>query len=267
MDHLLRSKAPISDTAWAQVDEEATRSLKHFLAGRKMIDYSANGDWERSAVATGRIADPVTADGTRIQNRSAQALTELRVPFTLDRRDLEAIDRGAQDANLDPVVDAARRAAKTEDRAIFVGSSDAGIAGISESTPFDVLKVDSDLKELTHVVAKAMNRIQDEGVQGPYAMAVGPAFWARIMETAEGGGYPLVKHLNLLLDVPVVWAPGMERAVVLSQRGGDFEIVGGQDWSIGYLDHDADKVELYLEESFTFLVNTPEAAIVLDIDE
>lgn len=267
MDHLLRQKAPISDIAWAHIDEEATRSLKHFLAARKVIDYSADGSWERSAVTVGRVAEPSENDGARVQNRAAQPLTELRVPFTLDRRDLESIDRGAQDANLDPVVDAARRAAKTEDRAIFVGNSDAAITGISEATPYDVLKVDKELKELTHVVAKAMNRIQDEGVQGPYAMAVGPDFWARIMETNEGGGYPLVKHLNLLLDVPVVWAPGMERAVVLSQRGGDFEIVGGQDWSIGYLNHDADKVELYLEESFTFLVNTPEAAIVLDIDD
>jgi uncharacterized linocin/CFP29 family protein len=50
---------------------------------------------------------------------------------------------------------------------------------------------------------------------------------------------------------------------VLSLRGGDAELVVGQDWSIGYLDHDARDVRLYLQETFTFRVLTPEAAVPL----
>lgn len=51
--------------------------------------------------------------------------------------------------------------------------------------------------------------------------------------------------------------------MVLSQRGGDFTLSVGQDLSIGYLDHDADTVNLYLEESFTFQTEEPDAAIAL----
>jgi uncharacterized linocin/CFP29 family protein len=61
----------------------------------------------------------------------------------------------------------------------------------------------------------------------------------------------------------VVWAPGLDDAVVLSQRGGDFHLAVGQDLSIGYSHHDAQNVYLYLEESFTFHIAEPDAAVGL----
>ena len=70
-------------------------------------------------------------------------------------------------------------------------------------------------------------------------------------------------HLRKILGGPIVWAPGVEGAVVLSVRGGDFLFESGQDLSVGYDHHDVDNVYLYIEESFTFRVATPEAAVVL----
>ena len=52
-----------------------------------------------------------------------------------------------------------------------------------------------------------------------------------------------------------------EGAIVLSGRGGDYELYLGQDLSIGYLSHDAVSVELYFQESFTFVVQAAEAAV------
>ena len=46
-------------------------------------------------------------------------------------------------------------------------------------------------------------------------------------------------------------------------RGGDFELTVGQDFSIGYLEHNTERVRLYIEESFTFLVLTEQAAVPL----
>ena len=84
-----------------------------------------------------------------------------------------------------------------------------------------------------------------------------------MIETAEHGGYPLFDHLAKILDGPIVWAPGVKGAVVLSLRGGDFLFESGQDLAIGYSHHDAELVHLYLEESFSFVVATPEAAAPL----
>jgi uncharacterized linocin/CFP29 family protein len=49
----------------------------------------------------------------------------------------------------------------------------------------------------------------------------------------------------------------------MSMRGGDFKLTVGEDFSIGYLEHTAKTVQLYLEESFTFQVLSPQAAVRL----
>ena len=83
------------------------------------------------------------------------------------------------------------------------------------------------------------------------------------METSEGGDL-LVEHLSAILDGgDVVRSPGLEGALVLTQRGDDFLLDVGQDLSIGYSHHDGETVHLYLEESFTFLVAEPDAAVRL----
>jgi uncharacterized linocin/CFP29 family protein len=74
----------------------------------------------------------------------------------------------------------------------------------------------------------------------------------------------LTKHLEAILGGgPIVWTPGLEGAIVISLRGGDFIFESGQDLSVGYNFHDIAQVELYIQESFSFRVATPEAAVVL----
>jgi uncharacterized linocin/CFP29 family protein len=52
-------------------------------------------------------------------------------------------------------------------------------------------------------------------------------------------------------------------AIVLSMRGGDFSFESGEDLSVGYDSHDANVVNLYIEESYSFRVLTPEAAVAI----
>jgi uncharacterized linocin/CFP29 family protein len=84
-----------------------------------------------------------------------------------------------------------------------------------------------------------------------------------VIETAEHGGYPMLEHLREILDGPIVWAPGVRGAVLVSQRGGDFLFDCGQDLSIGYDSHDEQVVRLYLQVSFSFQVATADAAVPL----
>lgn len=129
MDHLLRGLAPISQAGWEEIESEASRTLRHFLAGRKLLDYSASGGWQRGAVDLGRI-DPVQDGSVRLANRTSAPMTEVRVDFVVSRDELAAVDRGAEDMDTQPVIDAARSAALAEDDAVFVGNSEAGIRGI-----------------------------------------------------------------------------------------------------------------------------------------
>ncbi len=262
MNHLFRDLAPISDAAWGDINAEATRSLTHFLAARKVVDYGT-GDWQTSARSVGRVTQIDGGDGIEMATRAVQPLAEVRVPFVLSRPELDAVDRGATDMDTSSVIAAARAAAMAEDHAVFQGTAAAGITGLIGATPHAVVQASS-VEEVPVAVTRGLGLLNDAGVAGPYALVLGRQAWEAVMESAESGGYPILKHLRLLVDGPVVWSPGLHGGVLLSQRGGDFEIVGGQDWSIGYREHDADSVTLYLEESFTFVVNTPEAAVALE---
>jgi uncharacterized linocin/CFP29 family protein len=198
-------------------------------------------------------------DGVSAVQRRVLPLAELRVEFTLSRAELQAGDRGADDVDLAPLDQAVHTLASAENRAVFHGWGGAvtGIAETSPSRPLD--------EALAGSVAGAVESLLEQGVGGPYGLALGPGLYRTVTGSVERGGYPLYDHVRAILGGPIIWSPGVSGAVVLSTRGGDFIFESGQDISIGYLDHDAESVRLYLEESFSFHVATPEAAVVLSV--
>lgn len=265
MNHLLRELAPISTSGWQEIEKEATRTLKTTLAARKLVDFVGPQGWSASAVGLGRtdgVASPVDQGGVRARLRKVLPLVELRVPFELSRQDLDDAERGAQDVDTDPVIAAARAIAIAEDRAVFHGFAAAGIRGICEAQADAGLPIGDDYELFPGVVTTALNRLRDEGVDGPYAIALGEECYKGLTETTHGG-YPVMEHIRHLVDGPLVWAPGLDGSLVLSMRGDDFQLTVGEDFSIGYLGHDHDKVRLYIEETFTFWLLSPQAAIPL----
>jgi uncharacterized linocin/CFP29 family protein len=264
MNHLLRSHAPISDAAWTLLDEEAAERLTPALAARKLVDFSGPHGWEYSATNLGRT-NSLTAtpsDGVTGLQRRVLPLVEVRADFELSRSELRAADRGAQDADLEALDKAAHQIAIAENVAVFHGWHGA-ITGIGESTPHEQVSLGDTAEGYPRRVAGAVERLLCAGVGGPYGLALGREQYRRVVETAEHGGYPLLDHLRKILEGPIVWAPGVAGAVVLSLRGGDFLFESGQDLSIGYDSHDSEVVRLYLEESFSFRVAAPEAAVAL----
>jgi uncharacterized linocin/CFP29 family protein len=265
VNHLYRDLAPISDAAWKAIDFEATRVLKHFLAARKLVDFSGPHGWDHAAVTLGRVepatappAERVTADLRRVR-----PLTEFRAPLEISRVELDSIDRGNETPDLAPVSDAAQRAALAEDRSIFHGYAAGGIEGIATSATHDRLSISDDYNEYPGTVARAVALLQRAGIGGPYGIALGPRCHTGVIETTERGGYPVLEHIRLILGGPVTWAPGVDGAIVLSLRGDDFEIVSGEDFAIGYVDHDAETVRLAIVETFTFRILEPDAAVWL----
>jgi uncharacterized linocin/CFP29 family protein len=263
-DHLLRSLAPISDAGWKLLDDEARERLGPALAARKLVDFSGPHGWSYSATNLGRTS-PLTAaprEGVTGLQRRVLPLIEMRAEFEISRAELRDADRGAEDVELEPLDEAAHRIAVAENVAVFHGWHGA-FQGIGEVSPHEPLAVGERADDFPQPVAAAIERLLCSGISGPYALALGGEQYRRVVETAEHGGYPLWEHLRKILDGPIVWAPGVRGAVVLSLRGDDFLFEAGQDLSLGYESHDAETVRLYLEESFSFRVVTPEAAVAL----
>lgn len=265
MNHLHRELAPLTPEAWAEIEEEASRTLKRMLAGRKLFDFCGPHGWERAAVNLGRVRalrkPPEPA--ARVRQRVVQPLIEARVPFQLSRDELEAAGRGAPDIDLDAVAQAARSAALMEDGALFNGYPAAGITGVMQTAEHEPLAIDSDdYSRYPGIVAEATEQLRAAGVDGPYAIALGPRCHTELARTTEQG-FPVMEHVQRIVKGPIVWAPAVDGAVVMSMRGGDFELHVGQDFAIGYTSHTDSAVSLYLQESFTALIYGPEAAVPL----
>jgi uncharacterized linocin/CFP29 family protein len=265
MDLLKRELAPIVPEAWEEIDKEAVRVLRLDLAGRKLVDVSAAEGWQFAAVNTGRLRllkkEPVA--GVSAGVRVVQPLVELRAPFTLPIMELDSVARGASNIELASVVAVAESVARAEDEAIFNGYADGGIAGIIPSSPHAPLPIPKSVEEYPRVIVEARERLRDAGIAGPYALALGPDMYKEVSRASDDG-YPIRKRIeNQIIDGPLVRARVLPGAVLLSMRGGDYELSIGQDLSIGYVIHDRTSVELYLTESFTFRVLEPAAAIYL----
>ncbi|MFA7387829.1 MAG: family 1 encapsulin nanocompartment shell protein [Thiohalobacteraceae bacterium] len=264
MNDLYRELAPISSAAWAEIDAEAKRTLKATLAARKLVDFAGPLGWAASAISLGRSErlDAGPREAVEARLRTTQSLVELRAPFELSREDLEAVGRGAVDPNLDPVRDAARNIALSEDHAVFHGFAEAGIQGLVEAAGDHKCIITDDYAAYLGVVAEAAHRLRSAGVDSPLAIALGPRCYTGLSKTMIGG-FPAIEQIHRLLDGPIISAPALDGALVMSLRGGDFELTVGQDFSLGYLDHTPTSVRLYLQESFTFRVLAPEAAVPL----
>lgn len=263
--HLLRDQAPLTSGGWALLDEEARERLVAALAARRLVDFSGPHGWEHSATNLGRI-EPVAdapCEGVTALRRRVLPLAELRAPFDVSREELRAGDRGAEDIDLAALDVAARNMAVAENTAVFHGWAQAGMEGITEVSPHQPVPRAEDFEDYPSHVAKAVELLLRSGIAGPYGLALGTEDYTAVIESAEHGGYPLFDHLRKILGGPIVWSPGVRGAVVLSQRGGDFLFDCGQDLAVGYDHHDAEAVHLYLEESFSFRVATPEAAVAI----
>jgi uncharacterized linocin/CFP29 family protein len=263
MNNLHRELAPISDEAWTQIEQEATRTLKVHLAGRRVVDLQGPSGVGLAAVGTGHLQDIAAPnEGIIVRQREVKALVELRAPFEVTRQAIDDVERGANDSDWQPVKDAARRMAFAEDAAIFEGYGAAGIEGIRPGTSNAIVTLPADVRQYPEAIAQALSQLRVVGVNGPYSVLLGADAYTALAETSDHG-YPVLEHVHRLVTGEIIWAPAIAGAVVLSTRGGDFQLHIGQDVSIGYSSHNDTVVRLYLQETITFLLLTREAAVAL----
>jgi uncharacterized linocin/CFP29 family protein len=263
MNNLHRELAPISDAAWADIEEETRRTLKRYLAARRVVDVHGPTGIGLSAIGTGHLkAIAAPGDSVLARQREVKALVEFRIPFELDRQQIDDVERGSSDSDWQPAKDAAQKIAYAEDRAIFEGYVAAGIGGIRQGTSNPVMTLPADARHYPDAIAQALSQLRLVGVNGPYSVVLGADAYTALSEISDNG-YPVLEHVKKLVKDEIIWAPALAGAFVLTTRGGDFDLHIGQDVSIGYLSHTDNIVRLYLQETFTFLLLTAEAAIAL----
>ncbi len=261
---LRRALAPLTQEAWDAVDSTASRLLSSQLSARHVVDFDGPHGADFGAANLGRleVSDSRAPGDVPWGLRQTRPLIEVRIPFVISQMELDNIRRGCKDPDLIALEDAARQLALFEETAIYHGFGPGQIAGILSVGGHEALSLPTDAAELTRSVASGVKVLQLAGVGAPYALVLGAECYFSLLQAGQGG-YPPQRIIRDMLDGDILWSPALEGGVLLSTRGGDFELVVGEDISIGYAMHDRDQVELYLTESFTFRVLDPAAAIAL----
>jgi uncharacterized linocin/CFP29 family protein len=265
MDILKRELAPIAAEAWAEVDAQATRGLKALLSGRKVIPVSGPMGPNFPGVPEGRLDFPKDqAEGITFGIHRVHHLVEVRVPFAVDVQEMDNVVRGARDIDLRDLEQAAQKIALFEERVIYHGLPEANIRGLKACTSGECLTIGTAAEQLLEAVAEGVTRFAGASVDGPYSFVVGPHLWSRM--SAHLQGYPVKMQAENILGGQVILSSYLTggsagEAFMISQRGGDLELILGQDLAIGYESHDARKVRLFFTESFTMRVIEPKAVL------
>ncbi|WP_300522433.1 family 1 encapsulin nanocompartment shell protein [Aminiphilus sp.] len=263
MDILKRSLSPVTDGAWKEIDAQARTVLEAHLSARRFVDVEGPRGWDYAALTLGRLDVPKgqKPEGVVYGVHQVQPLVETRVAFELDRWELDNVERGAKDIDFSALDEAAKKAALFEEKAVYEGLKAAGIVGLAEAGKGNAVSLDMKSKEtILGALIKGLGKFQDAAVGGPYALVAGPSLWNAIHSF---GDYPLHLRIKDLLGGKIILLPHTDAAYLVSLRGGDMELVLGQDFAVGFEDVAAKKVQLFLTESFTFRVIVPEAVVPL----
>jgi uncharacterized linocin/CFP29 family protein len=236
------------------------------LSGRRLVDVTGPLGLEHAAVNLGALEVPDgQGEGVRFGVRKVLPLVEVRVRFELDIWELDNVDRGSKSPDLDDLRRAASDLAKFEETSVYNGFPDAEIKGLVESSEHNPIAVKGEPASLLETSVEAMTKLRRAGVEGPYSLALG-AELQQCLDSCTEHGYPLRKQLLSVIEGPIVFAPFLKGGMLVSGRGGDSELVLGQDIAIGYHNHDDEKVRLFFTESFAFRVVAPEAMVPLVVE-
>ncbi|HNQ21930.1 MAG TPA: family 1 encapsulin nanocompartment shell protein [Phycisphaerae bacterium] len=264
LDLLKRSLAPITAEAWQAIDATASRVIKSQLTARTIVDFDGPHGWQLGAVNTGRLDIPKKKSDVPWGARQMLPLVETRMPFLLNQMEIDGATRGCEDVDLSTLEQAAKQVARFEESAIYLGFADGGLGGIIPSTAHKPITLPPQVRQYPEAVGAALEVLGRAGIGGPYALVLGSKAYYPLMQCVENG-YPPRRIVRDLLQGDILWSPVLDGGVLLSTRGGDFQLTVGVDFAIGYAGHTREQVELYLTESFAFRVLEPAAAVTLKL--
>lgn len=267
MDYLNRSQAPFGTDLWRRIDEAAIDAARDALTGRRFLEVDGPYGVGLTSIEIGNddyCRDPGPDEAGAVMSR-AISVPMLRKGFRLSvRRIASSTDQG-QPLNLDPVEDAAEAVAAREEEMIYYGNPDFGLEGLlsargrHEIEGGDWANIDQALQD----VLAAVNRLDESGLRGPYALALSPRLYNSLFRRYDGSDVLQLEHISRVCTVGIFKAP-IEGGVLVDPRVG--VLVIGQDLRAGYGSHDGIHHHLYLSESLVLRIDDPKAICTIGAD-
>jgi uncharacterized linocin/CFP29 family protein len=263
MDLLKKELAPISTKSWAEIEKRAQEVLRSQLSARKAVKVKGPMGWDYTYVPEGRLEGKEEGNEVKAMNYAARPLTETRIEFTLDRWELDNIERGAENPDLGTLEEAAKKIAIYEEEAIYKGNPAIGIKGLDHYSKGNTVKVEEEGSGIMKAITEASIKLRKKFETPPYVLIAGKKFLEKLNTTVHS--YQITKWINEYIGTEILFSFAIENALMIPQRSSDLELTIGGDFSIGYQSHDARKVKLFISESFTFRVLNPEIVVKLEV--
>ena len=263
MDLLKRDLAPLTQQAWQEIDSRAEEVFRTQLSARKSVHVEGPHGLEYNAISEGRLG---IIKGDKNEVRSSRykvtPLVEARYTFELDRWELDNLERGAKDVELGPLEDAVEKMAKFEDEAVYNGFKGGEIKGLTEQAKKS-LSFGKDESSIIDAVSEGMILLQEAYADKPYDLILGKEAYSRVQKQVQG--YPLNKRIEELIGGQIIFSEEIDGALLIPHDHEDLELTIGQDFSIGYEEHNDQKVRLFISESLMFRTLDPEIIVKFTI--
>lgn len=251
MNILKRELAPISESAWKEIDLRTQKVLQHYLSARKFVKVEGPKGLDFTAVTEGRIKvhdDNLLHYGLY----NVKPLIEPRVSFKLERWELDNIERGAKDINWDSLDKAVKKIASFEEKVIFKGLTDANIVGLEEAAAHQGGELGNVENEILSSITKGVMILERSVAEKPYALVVSEDIWCKL--NALGKEESLVERIEKIISGKIVVSRFIKEAFLLPYDNDNIELTIGEDLSIGYQEHSENEVKLFITGTFTFRV-------------
>jgi len=252
---LYRDLAPVTNAAWEEMEDRLMEVFKNYLSARRVVKVVGPKGWDFNVITEGRLGQIKKNGNIGYANFSVLPLTEARIEFEMNRWELDNIIRGAKDVDYEPLEQAAKEIALFEENAVYNGLADANIKGLIESAEGDPIEFGNNPNAIMEAITEGLIRLREAYQEGPYTLIVGKEAYKRILskETA----YPLDKRIEELIGHKIIYCHVIDGAILVPYDHEDLELTIGQDLSLGYQEHDNERVKFFLTESFTFRVLDP----------
>lgn len=266
MEILNRINAPFGNGVWSEIDATLGEFLAKRLNIRSVVDFNANYSYEDDAISTKALHEVSNKKGLSIATREPIKMVEIKKSFTLSKSVIEDIKRGVEDYDDSALANAANEFGAVENEMILNGLKEANIEGIVVNKEVESITVNS-TKEILSGVAKSLGVFNKNFVDGGFKLVISSNTLASLY-TEFFDGISVKAKIDDILganNIVVNEDIGDKKALLISQRGEDFEFFSGLDVSLGYEKETKDSVELFLMQTCAFRVLGPEAAVVLNI--
>ncbi|MGL5786480.1 MAG: family 1 encapsulin nanocompartment shell protein [Bacteroidales bacterium] len=261
MNFLKRELAPISAEGWEFIDGRATDVIKANLSARRFLSVKGPLGRETEAIPTGKMeinSDSEVPFGVY----KVMPLVEQRIHFTMNRWELDNIDRGAIDINTFNLDEVVKKAARFEESVIYNGLVEADITGLKKSTEHKVLAFGKTYEETLGNIMKAISILKNSYSPKPYALVLSSEKWSYL--NLIGKDSEFIKNMTNDLNISIIISNYIDNAYLLPIDNENFELTIGQDFAIGFQSMTAKEVDLYITSSFTFRVLDPTLLVVFE---